>query len=348
MGLFLPLLGAAALAGSFGLSEGRAPLSLTPHDPTAPGWVAAEACGECHPTQLSEWQGSRHRVAWSNLIFQAGYRAEPRRFCVHCHAPTAAQADEIEANAAWRALPWDPMAPPHTPPVPEPKAAEGITCAVCHLRDGAALVEHRSSTADAAVHDVVEAPGFGTAALCTSCHQFAVPNPPEVSVQLMQATGREHAAWAAREADPVPCQGCHMPEGSHAFSHGAHDIEALRKALVVTREEASLTVEAVGVGHHLPSGDLFRHLTLELWRGDHWQVQATFGRQFSVETDGPGPPVKREAGTTALQPGVPQTVSVLPDATAWRLVYHYGSPQDEARGWLPEGTLLTVVHEGRL
>jgi hypothetical protein len=139
-----------------------------------------------------------------------------------------------------------------------------------------------------------------------------------------------------------------MPGGSHAFTHGAHDTEALRSALVVTRSDGALTVEAVGVGHHLPSGDLFRHLTLEFWRAGSWQVQATFGRQFSVETNGLAHPVKREAGTTALQPGVPQTIPLLPGATAWRLVYHYGSPKDEARGWLPESTLLTVVHEDRL
>lgn len=338
----------SALADPFGFSPGLAPVDLQPGNPNAPGWMSAAECGDCHAEQHAQWEASRHRMAWTNALFQAGYLAEPKRFCVNCHAPLRAQAAEIDRNRAWRTAEWRTGGQHSVPFAPEPHAAEGVTCAVCHLRDGDILVAELPPNADEAVHGFVVEPAIREATFCTSCHQFAIPNPAGMPTQLMQATAREHAAWSQASGHTTACQGCHMPGGSHAFGAGAHDLDALASAVEVRAEAGALTLRSVGVGHHLPTGDLFRHLTVDVEVQGSWTVVATLGRQFSVEQGTDGQTIKREAGTTALVPGVPQRVPLPQGATHWRVVYHYGGPHDEARGLLDPRELTVVLHTGSL
>ena len=116
-----------------------------------------------------------------------------------------------------------------------------------------------------------------------------------------------------------------MP-GGDTF-RGVYDLEGLRSSVVVEEAGGLLHIRSEGVGHHFPSGDLFRHLTVEARPDDAWVVLHTIGRQFEVQWED-GSPHKRLVGDTSLRPGVPVTVE-LPGDVPWRVRYHYGSPRDE-------------------
>jgi hypothetical protein len=319
------------------------------------GWVPAADCGGCHPAQHAAWARSRHAAAWTNPVFQAGFAAEPLPFCVHCHAPAARQAAEL--------LPLLPAARPAGPgampaPLPGgPAAAEGVSCVVCHLRDGA-ILSPRPLRGGAAPHPVRAEPTMATSAFCAGCHEFPAPaahgpgRPAALTDALMQSTASEWRAWAADRPGAPPCQGCHMPGADHALPAGAHDRAALRAALSATLRPGpdgpTLVLESVGVGHDLPTGDLFRSLTVEVRPADGpWRELHRFGRAFTTVEDPDGRPLARlPLGSTALRPGLPVALPLPRGAAAWRVVYHYGGDHDEARGWLPEAALREVLAEG--
>ena len=96
-----------------------------------------------------------------------------------------------------------------------------------------------------------------------------------------------------------------MPEGSHEF-HGANHRPLLKKSIHVQVSknggEALFILESIGVGHHLPSGDLFRHLTLDLFVDNQWTEVAYIGRTFALQWEDDRA-YKRLASDTALRPG---------------------------------------------
>ena len=310
----------------------RAPLELgTDH------FVSAESCRDCHPGQVADWDGSRHRAAWSNDLFRQGYIDETKPFCVYCHAPTTRQSAEVLANTAWYRSrnPRSGLAPGSVTLQPEPHAAEGITCAVCHVRGDQIL-----ATTDSGMHDVRRTPELAESRFCADCHEFPMPQWTNGVLTLtevpMQSTFTEWQQSGVTET----CQDCHMPNGRHTF-RGVYDLDWLRSSVVVEQTDAALKIRSEGVGHHFPSGDLFRHLTVEAWTAGEWVVLHTIGRKFEVHWED-GAVHKRLVGDTSLRPGVPITVD-LPGDVAWRVRYHYGSSHDEARVRVPLEQLVVVV-----
>ena len=101
---------------------GGAPI---PTQKTPPGVVSqsAQACAACHWQIYEEWRGAMHSAAWSDPQFQELWRTTGReQSCLNCHSPMAAQ----QASAAGQPnLGFEPTL-----------QSEGVTCAVCHLRDG--------------------------------------------------------------------------------------------------------------------------------------------------------------------------------------------------------------------
>lgn len=359
--LLLPALTTAALAlptltpatpetDPFGFSPGTAPVDIGPED----AFVPAAECGDCHEEQHAAWAASRHRSAWTNDLFQAGFLAEPRPFCVRCHAPLKRQQDEILPNlGAYAAL--DPRHRGPVPPMqPEPTASEGVGCVVCHLREGRVQGPRAVDALESdSPHPVDAVPQMATSAFCRTCHEFPMPSWVDGQLFLsdapMQSTWSEWRAWADGQTAPArECQGCHMPEGRHHFD-GAHDRERLAQSIAVdTSEPGVLVLRLVDVGHALPSGDLFRRVTVELETAAGWTVLWTGGRSFEVVHDGEGRPVKHEVADTRLRPGVARRVELPPGATGtrWRVVWHDGSPADEARGLLEPDRITPVLHEG--
>ena len=209
------VVGVAWATDPFGFSTGEHPVDL---DTTSdePVWTDASECADCHQEAAEQWSASRHSVAWTNDLMQAGFVAEARLFCVYCHAPSTAQVAEVTANmATYRAL--SPTAPPHGAApgalLPEPKAEEGISCVVCHLRNGEVLSANPPDPESP--HPIRTDPTFGTEAACVTCHQFPAPSFVDgrtiPSDQPMQATVAEWEAWRAETGERDDCTDCHMP-----------------------------------------------------------------------------------------------------------------------------------------
>jgi len=288
---------------------------LVAHEPVAATVPAraAEACGGCHGAAFADWRGSGHAAAWTNPLFRAGFKVEPRRFCVECHAPVAAHADD------------------------------GIGCLSCHEARAAAPAPGHV----AALRTREE---LRSATACKDCHEFATPafddGASRATSLPMQSTYTEWVAYQ-RAGGAETCQGCHMPQGRHVMS-GAHDVDLLRGALAVAVSDGALTVTSVGVGHSFPTGDVFRHLTVEVREdGGAWRVVARLGRRFDTRLDSDTLLARKvETADTSLRPGDARVVRLPAAAKSWRVRYHYGSERDERRGLVPDSALFATLAEG--
>jgi hypothetical protein len=176
-----------------------------------------------------------------------------------------------------------------------------------------------------------------------------------------------------------------MPDGRHLF-HGSHDADTIdgSVAVEVARSAAgwTFTLRSVDVGHSVPTGDLFRHLTLEVSLGNGpYQSIDRIGKVWRVMMGDDGEVHKTLADDTSLRPGKarvvqfrvrsPTEVDSTPGfpglksrpteandaglngrlagtADQWRLRFHYGSEVDEQRGVLADSELYRTVASGML
>lgn len=331
----------AALAATevdFGFTRGETALDV--RSPRAV--LDAESCRGCHPDQHAAWARSRHAHAWTNAIFQEGFALEPLHYCVNCHAPLREQVAEIQPN-----MDWYRDRGPHgradgvlRTRAPEPLAEQGVSCPACHVRDSAVIVKR----AVEAEHPTSINPEWYAGELCRDCHEFDIHDADgRPSGVAMQSTWSEWEDWASSGGQGT-CQGCHMPDGDHDV-RGAHDQGWLRASVhVETAPSGTYAVWTEGVGHHLPSGDLFRHLTLEEERDGSWVTIGWIGRRFQVLEDAQGRPSKQLLSDTSLRPGERRVYQG--QGGPWRLRYHYGSASDEAAGRIPLEDLVVTLHEG--
>lgn len=292
------------LAELLGFSPGRAPVQ-------GAEWIAASSCGGCHPDEHAQWAGSRHAVAWRNALFQEDYAREPLELCVTCHAPLSVQLSAVLDGQE------------------HPSLSEGVTCAVCHVREEGILA---TSVSGEAPHRSVAVPELASSAFCGSCHEFTIPRQQGGETiwtdEAQQSTWSEWSLWQASGGDQ-DCQDCHMRDRGHAFP-GAHDEELLRGAVQVAVEADAAgtraTISSVGVGHDLPTGDLFRALVFETQAapGAAWQEVGWMGRRFDLQWDpAAGTYRKVTIADSRLQPGAPVVFSVDSAAHRWRLQYRY-------------------------
>lgn len=320
----------ASLAFDWGFSQGERALAVR----STADLQDANTCAACHAPVADSWRASAHGRAWTNDIFREGFAAEPRDWCIHCHAPLQAQAEQVKPNvAAFVARgPYGDGALPAF--LPQPLADQGVGCAACHVRDNGVLSPVGSP------HPGRAEPGLASGEVCRDCHQFNFHRADgTLSATAMQATWAEWEAWGGAET----CVSCHMPGGDHHV-RGTDDVGYLARSVEVSVSGRDYTVTSVGVGHSFPTGDLFRRLTLEERRGGAWVEIATFGRSF-VEVEGPdGVTEKRLSTDTSLRPGVPRVVRGT--GGPWRLRYHYGSAQDEAARRLPLEQWVVTLREG--
>lgn len=298
------------VARRLGFSAGDRPLVV---DAPNQGSLSARACGSCHQAVYDDWQTTRHRAAWDNAVFLDGLAREPLPRCVHCHAPLVEQKREAGPLRARRP----------TSPSASGLLHEGVTCVVCHVRNGRVLTAKSVTPDDGTpMHPITVEPALKDPAFCASCHQFGFSN----SDALMQGTWSEWRAFNAGGGQGT-CQSCHMPGGRHLF-RGAWDEDLLRRSLEVTVTGGGLALRSVDVGHHFPTGDLFRHLTVEAAGNDGVFVDvARIGRVFG----GAGVD-KQVIEDTSLVPGVLRVVPLLPGTTRWRVRYHYAEARHEDAG----------------
>lgn len=304
-------------APSFGFVPGMEALSLScgPDDELCESSVR---CGYCHAKEYEAWQGSRHRSSYTNALFQHGYAREPQKPCRLCHAPIVRPAHQANLDH------------------------EGISCLVCHMRAGTIVSDKSIGQADYR-HALSKSSTIKSSEFCASCHEFNWMRPERhgafsLTGSQMQTTYTEWLAYK-KAGGTKSCQGCHMPGGSHAFK-GAHDVDFLRASIRVRTEKKHtgrcyIVLESEGVGHHLPTGDVFRHMTLEVEdtaAKGKFRTIATFGRRFEFRANkDTATPERFLASDTALKPGVPARISVpCQGGSVFRVLYHYARETDES------------------
>lgn len=258
----------------------------------------AESCRACHADQHAEWAQSRHALAWTNGIFQREYSAQPRAWCVNCHAPLTVQQEAMAAGDARL-------------------ADQGVSCAACHVRRGQLVSSERGARSP---HRTVVDPSFASPAMCADCHQFTFPVMTPVRGEVlrmtahpMQTTVRDFLEGPYADA-PGGCLACHGSRAGHAFP-GGHDLELLRSAIEASwcrrdggpagqpGQEPYVVMEVanVGAGHRVPTGDIHRHMVARFWRSSAPEAtfEAFFGRRYQPAPDGG----KRITWDSTLAPG---------------------------------------------
>lgn len=177
---------------------------VVPHQEVPEGLTALNAayCGTCHRDHYDEWQQSTHAHAWTDLQFQAEIKKESSPFmCINCHIPLQNQQEYIVEGLIDGDI-YQPVKV-ENPNFDYELQQEGITCASCHVRDGAIIGTIGS---DKAPHKVVKNPTFLSETLCISCHNANA----ELTTTLVCTfeTGDEWKAGPYFEEKN--CISCHM------------------------------------------------------------------------------------------------------------------------------------------
>ena len=265
----------------FGIREDFArPIAYDQPVPGIPG-VRAEQCGLCHREIYEEWLSSYHAKAWEDPFFQAYWRKDEKIWiCLNCHTPMEPQQEWLIQGLEGGKI--------HKPirvknPNFDPEyQKEGITCAVCHVRDG--VIEGPYGNTEAP-HPTRFSARFRSTDICFTCHQ--VPSGP---FQFYE--GGPCSTFPEYEAGPyyksgTTCQDCHMPfvqrpivpggpvrDTRRHLWQGGHFPEMIKRAVTVDLtanaysfqpgQVAEFTLRLInsGAGHKLPTGDPDRYFTI--------------------------------------------------------------------------------------
>jgi len=189
---------------------------------------------------------------------------------------------------------------------------------------------------------------------CGSCHQFNFHVQDDGQLVLtdepMQTTLDEWHDYRS-QGGTRSCQQCHMPDGDHRV-RGSHDIDYLRAAVSVRVQSnagvTALVVSSNDVGHNVPTGDLFRHMKLEVAPigSDDFKIVARFERRYTVQLD-PATQryLKRLTADTTLRPFETRRIPLESQSFRYRLRYFYASDKHLERN--PEASHLSVtLHNG--
>lgn len=316
-----------------GISRGDHPVQAGSH------WLDADRCARCHDEAHESWTGSRHAASYTNPVFQASFHtAVLRGWCLNCHAPLPEQQEAIRAGE-------------HNNPLVQ----QGVSCAVCHVRDRTILTPSPPSRLAQLAHRAEHSTALRESDFCGGCHQFRAPSHDGSQLQIGAPLQDTLSEWehSAAARDGQRCQDCHMPDGVHEF-RGAHDPSMLRSALRVRTEtdgrRLRLIVETTDkVGHAVPSGDPFRRLELRACEDARCAVvlaQKTLGRAHAVDGD----TWQLVADQTLGPPGGDRPTAVswtLPDGVVrWEVRYAYAAARDEAD--LPPDEAYTIIAAGAI
>jgi hypothetical protein len=279
--------------------------------------------------------------------------------CVNCHAPLKQQVAEVrrwmprgsfdERRGAAVGLDLTRLTLPH----------EGVGCAVCHVRNGGVLGgEAAGGKFHPTASGVEQAPPLSDPAFCAGCHQFQFHEMRQGQMVItdtpIQNTYEEWRSFRASGGEGT-CQSCHMPGGSHAFP-GARDLNLLRASLEVElargAEGFELILRSRGVGHSFPTGDLFRHLTVEVAEAGRpeFRVVQYIGRTYeSLPNPQTGQLSKVLTEDTSLRPGASLRVRIESRSGdfKYRVRYHYVESAKESAEALSPDSRPVVLLEGR-
>jgi hypothetical protein len=296
--------------------------------------LSAESCRDCHAKIYDEWKSARHSQAWTNSLFHEGFLLESQDRCIFCHAPMKEQFAEIKEKSAAHL------------------SHEGVNCITCHVRDSEI---HSASSSGLQFHPWKKDQRLKKAEFCAGCHQFnfnkTVDGHAILTPLTVQNTYNEWLAYREKGGRET-CQSCHMPGGKHTFQ-GAHTPEVLARGIDFHVAPGihgyAFILRVRNVGHRVPTGDLFRHLTLEVAKeGGPFEAIARIGRTYGFSIDDKtGEAVQGLVEDTSLGPFERRVVNFSSDRPVrYRLVYHYTSPRDELKSLLKPDELKTIVASG--
>lgn len=264
--------------------------------------LSAQHCGACHQEHYEEWQHSTHSHAWTDMQFQAELKKETSPFmCINCHIPLQNQQEEI-VSGLYNGDIYKPVKKKN-PHFDQTLQQEGITCAACHVRDGAVI---GPTGTDKAPHKTIKGEMHLSEQLCVSCHNASAVITPTLACSF--ETGDE---WQAGPyAKEKNCIDCHMEEIERSIvpgyekrlSHrhyfagsGIPKVEGAKtkalEGLHITPIEIAkgysakdslifaLTVKNEHAGHRLPTGDPERFYTID------FVLTSTKGDTVSIKQD---------------------------------------------------------------
>lgn len=241
--------------------------------------LSANECGSCHQDAYEEWAGSMHAHAWTDPYFQVDFEFDrSQQICLNCHTPLQDQQANLVLGFRDREK-FQPILSPNES-FDETLRDEGVTCAVCHVRDGVIIGPFGVTSAPHATRrDPDMRDGIG---ICEKCHVATGQRwdtfyriPPCGTVAEIVAGGNSRPDCTSCHMPaverPLVAQGPARPSRRHLF-RGGHDPATVRQALTVDvemgndergRQTATVGLANTGAGHYLPTGTPDRHLTVE-------------------------------------------------------------------------------------
>lgn len=239
--------------------------------------LSASECGECHREIYKEWSESMHSKAWTDPYFQVDYRFDgSQQVCLNCHIPLENQQENLVLGFEDRAK-LNPILQKN-PNYDVELQQEGVTCVVCHVKEG--KIVGPFETEDAPHPVMVDKEMTRGYKVCQKCHVVSGKRwdnffgfAPCGTVAEIRKGGKE-----------IDCIFCHMPPivrpvvdwlgerkgGQHLFK-GGHDPEMVKSALSVSynkevkngKTKFIFRLTNTGADHTFPTGTPDRFLTLE-------------------------------------------------------------------------------------
>lgn len=188
---------------------------VIPHQIPAEGLssLSANECGACHLDIYNEWKNSTHAHAWTDPQYQAELKNNKGLFvCLNCHIPLQNQQEYIVEGL----LNGDhhQAVQSKNPNFNATLQSEGITCAVCHVRDEAVISVNDNTKAP---HKVVKNSKHLSEQLCLGCH-----NATETLNPMLVCTFETGDEWDKRpeRLKDKNCIECHFPTTERAIVYG--------------------------------------------------------------------------------------------------------------------------------
>ncbi len=310
-----------ALAPLFPSSLGPVP-EQTP--PRGLATLSAQECNACHGEVHDQWARSGHSQAWKDPVWrEAMEKASNPVQCLHCHTPLVNQQRQLIVSYDG----GDPNRPRLAPNsrFDPTLQAEGVTCSVCHVRDGVVYGTRRVDSAQSP-HPVEVHPELQKGKVCASCHQLSWPGTE--GDPYYDTVGEWQDSAYARAG--VGCTDCHMPyvagvlSGTRFAGIASHDIRGgsddamLVRALTLTLQtdrvdygrgdplKVTAEIRNTGAGHAVPTTDPFHQVELRLRVMEGSEVRQE--KRFTFTRTMSSTPPYRETSDTRLQAGELRTL----------------------------------------
>ena len=241
-------------------------------------FLSARECGTCHREAYQEWSESMHAHAWVDPYFQVDFEFDrSQQICLNCHTPLRDQQENLVLGFRDREK-FQPILATNES-FDAALRDQGVTCAVCHVRDGVIIGPFGDTRAPHPTRrDPAMTDGIGA---CRQCH--VVSGERWDTFYRIPPCGT--VAEITEGGESPDCTSCHMPAveralvaggatrpGRRHLFRGGLDPDTVRRALAVDvgmkdmggrQRTAVVEVRNAGADHYLPTGTPDRHLTVE-------------------------------------------------------------------------------------